>query len=453
MNLRKLIFTNNACYKAGRTITVKGIMVHSTGANNPNLRRYVGPDDGLLGKNQYNNHWNQDKPDGRQVCVHGFIGKLADGSIATYQTLPWNHRGWHGASGSKGSVNDSHTSFEICEDGLTDKAYFNAIYKEATELCAYLCKEYNLDPMADGVIITILASYAQEESRSVSENQKWRIRKDFKEGKPSNNIRIYGFDYKDFKLTIIPEEAEVVRMIFADYLSGLGKNAIMKKLIRLGVPTKCGGRWSESTIGSILGNEKFIGDTCLQKGFITDHLTKQWKSNSGELPKYYVEGSHEAIIDRETFEAVQIEMARRAAKANHPRKLTFSEFSGLITCKKCGAKFRKKVSGVGTKYAKVVWACATYTYRGKHECAAKRIPEDILKEKCTEVLGLAEYDPNVLAEKITAIAVPDDGVLVFTFKDGTEQTATWENRSRRESWTDEMRQTARERALGGTDNG
>ena len=150
MNLRKLIFTNNACYKAGRTITVKGIMVHSTGANNPNLRRYVGPDDGLLGKNQYNNHWNQDKPDGRQVCVHGFIGKLADGSVATYQTLPWNHRGWHGASGSKGSVNDSHTSFEICEDGLTDKAYFNAVYKEAPELCAYLCKESNLDPMADG---------------------------------------------------------------------------------------------------------------------------------------------------------------------------------------------------------------------------------------------------------------------------------------------------------------
>ncbi|MDD2932151.1 MAG: N-acetylmuramoyl-L-alanine amidase, partial [Fermentimonas sp.] len=67
--------------------------------------------------------------------------------------LPWNHRGWHGASGSKGSVNDSHTSFEICEDGLTDKAYFNAVYREATELCAYLCKEYNLDPMADGVII------------------------------------------------------------------------------------------------------------------------------------------------------------------------------------------------------------------------------------------------------------------------------------------------------------
>ncbi len=140
MNLHKLILTNNACYKAGKTITPKGIIVHSTGANNPNLKRYVGPDDGLLGKNQNNNHWNQDKPDGRQVCVHGFIGKLADGSIATYQTLPWNHRGWHGG----GSSNDTHIGFEICEDGLSDATYFNAVYKEAVELCAYLCKSYGL---------------------------------------------------------------------------------------------------------------------------------------------------------------------------------------------------------------------------------------------------------------------------------------------------------------------
>lgn len=144
MNLHKLILTNNACYKAGRTITPTGIMVHSTGANNPYIKRYVGPDDGLLGKNQYNNHWNQDKPDGRQVCVHGFIGKLDDGSIATYQTLPWNHRGWHCGSGSNGSGNDTHIGFEICEDSLTDASYFSAVYKEAVELCVYLCKQFNL---------------------------------------------------------------------------------------------------------------------------------------------------------------------------------------------------------------------------------------------------------------------------------------------------------------------
>lgn len=140
MNLNKLIFTENACYKAGRKITVKGIMVHSTGANNPWLKRYVGPDDGKLGKNQYNNHWNTYHPGGREVCVHAFIGKLADGSVATYQTLPWDHRGWHAG----GSANDTHIGFEICEDGLSDSTYFNKVYKEAVELCAYLCKQYGL---------------------------------------------------------------------------------------------------------------------------------------------------------------------------------------------------------------------------------------------------------------------------------------------------------------------
>ncbi len=140
MNLRKLIFTENACYKAGRKITVKGIMVHSTGANKPWLKRYVGPDDGLLGKNQYNNHWNTHHPGGREVCVHGFIGKLADGTIATYQTLPWDHRGWHAG----GSANNTHIGFEICEDGLADPAYFAKVYKEAVELCVYLCKQFNL---------------------------------------------------------------------------------------------------------------------------------------------------------------------------------------------------------------------------------------------------------------------------------------------------------------------
>lgn len=140
MNLQKLILTNNACFKSGKTIVPKGIMVHSTGANNPNLKRYVGPDDGFLGKNLYGNHWNQDKPDGRQVCVHAFIGKLSDGTIATYQTLPWGHRGWH----SGASANNTHIGFEICEDGLADPSYFKAVYKEAAELCAHLCSIYGL---------------------------------------------------------------------------------------------------------------------------------------------------------------------------------------------------------------------------------------------------------------------------------------------------------------------
>ena len=140
MNLHKLFLTNNNCYKSGRKITPKGIMVHSTGANNPWLKRYVGPDDGLLGVNKNGNHWNTPLPGGIQVCVHGFIGKLADGTIATYQTLPWDMRGWHAG----GKANDTYIGFEICEDALSDGSYFAAVYKEAVELCVYLCKQFNL---------------------------------------------------------------------------------------------------------------------------------------------------------------------------------------------------------------------------------------------------------------------------------------------------------------------
>lgn len=145
MNLHTCILTGNDCYKAGRTIVPKGVMVHSTGANNPRLSRYVAPDDGMLGQPS-SLHWNQS---GAGACVHAFIGRLADGSVASYQTLPWDMRGWHCA----GSANDTHISFEICEDGLTDAGYFAAVYREAVELTAMLCGAYGLDPLADGVVI------------------------------------------------------------------------------------------------------------------------------------------------------------------------------------------------------------------------------------------------------------------------------------------------------------
>ena len=149
MDLRKCLLTNNDCYKTGRKITPIGVMWHSTGANNPNLKRYVQPDDGLLGSNANGNHWNQSKPEGRQVCVHAFIGKDKNGDIATYQTLPWNYRGWH----CGGAGNDRYIGFEICEDALTDKSYFDKVYKEAVELTAYLCKTYGFNPKSPNVII------------------------------------------------------------------------------------------------------------------------------------------------------------------------------------------------------------------------------------------------------------------------------------------------------------
>lgn len=133
--------TNNPCYKAGRRITPSGIVVHSTGANNPYIKRYVGPDDGILGANKYNNHWNNANAN---KCVHAFIGKVADGTIKIYQTLPWDYRCWGVGSGKKGSYNASHIQFEICEDGLADEAYYKEAFDLAIRLSAFLCKEYGI---------------------------------------------------------------------------------------------------------------------------------------------------------------------------------------------------------------------------------------------------------------------------------------------------------------------
>lgn len=133
--------TKNPCYQAGRKIKPSGIVVHSTGANNPNLKRYVGPDDGILGENRNNNHWN--KPSATK-CVHAWIGRVADGSIRVYQTLPWDHRSWGVGSGKNGSYNATHIQFEICEDGLNDETYYKEAFNLAKELCAFLCRQFGI---------------------------------------------------------------------------------------------------------------------------------------------------------------------------------------------------------------------------------------------------------------------------------------------------------------------
>ena len=184
MNLNKLIFTDNDCYLSGRTINPKGVMIHSTGANNPSLKRYVGPDDGQLGVNRYGNHWNNPNI---PVCVHGFIGKLEDGTIATYQTLPWNHRAWH----CGGAGNNTHISFEICEDDLSDFHYFTQTYEAAVVLTAQLCDEFQLNPLDDGVVIC----HYEGKQRNIASNHRDII----------HWWNLYGKTMDDFRNDIVNE--------------------------------------------------------------------------------------------------------------------------------------------------------------------------------------------------------------------------------------------------------
>ncbi len=138
LDIKQCILINNECYKANKQIVPRGIMVHSTGANNPTLRRYVQPDDGLIGSNNNNNDWNRP---GVKKCVHAFIGLDKNGEVQIYQTLPWNWRGWHCGD----YANNTHISFEICEDNLTCKEYFEKAIEKAIELCVYLCGKFNIE--------------------------------------------------------------------------------------------------------------------------------------------------------------------------------------------------------------------------------------------------------------------------------------------------------------------
>ena len=141
MEIKKCLLVNNSCYKKASKMVPKGIVVHSTGANNPYLKRYVQPDDGILGKNQYNNDWNRS---GLNSCVNAFIGKDKNGKVRCYQTLPFDYMPWGCASGNKGSYNYTHIQFEICEDALKDEKYFNEAFGVAMDFCAYLCKKYSI---------------------------------------------------------------------------------------------------------------------------------------------------------------------------------------------------------------------------------------------------------------------------------------------------------------------
>ena len=174
------MMTQSTCYKGTSTMTVKGVLWHSTGANNPNLRRYVQPDDNaanraellaLLGTNGNRNDWNHIN---RQAGLNCWIGKLADGTVTTVQTMPWNYRPWGCGSGNKGSCNNGWIQFEICEDGLNDATYFNKVYKEACEITAYLCKIFNIDPNGtvnmNGVSVPTILCHADSHALGLGSN-------------------------------------------------------------------------------------------------------------------------------------------------------------------------------------------------------------------------------------------------------------------------------------------
>lgn len=239
------------------------------------------------------------------------------------------------------------------------------------------------------VLLTILSSLAQDESRSISENCTWGIRRRFEQGKVHvNHTKFLGYDKDDNgELVINEKQARIVKRIFNDYLDGKGTNRIAKDLEKEKVPKWDGTcKWYESSIRKMLMNEKYKGDALLQKTYTVDFLSKKRAENDGDVPQYYVENSHPAIIDKDTWEAVQLEMERRKVYANKHGILKVdyasdeNPFAGRIICGNCGRTYGRKVwNSTDERLRRIIWRCNNkYMVKGDKGCGSRHIDDQLL---------------------------------------------------------------------------
>ena len=383
---------------------------------------------------------------GKDAMLHSLAAQ-----VEYYSNYIRRHPGWEYvgvyADEAKTGTKDSREQFQQlltdCKAGKVDHILTKSISRMARNTVTLLetvrelkamgitvyFEEQNIDTGTDDgeLMLSILASYAQEESLSASENQKWRVRQNFENGQPWRGFML-GYRYKDGQYIVVPEEAEIVRSIYADFLDGKGVTAIMKRLNKEGILTQQGFTWHKSAITRILKNYTYTGNLLLQTKYRENHLTKRTLVNHGQLPQYHATDTHEPIIDIGTYNSVQLEMYRRAQKYGKQQTSGKYPFSGMITCAGCGKHYRRKVTATGP-----VWICSTYNTHGKAACISKAIPESTLMEIAAMVSATGE---------ITAVTAHNDNTLEFTLADGTVTVKQWQDRSRAASWTPEMRAAA-----------
>lgn len=254
------------------------------------------------------------------------------------------------------------------------------------------------------LLITIMSSLAQEESRSISENVTWGQRKRFADGKVSMPYKNF-LGYKkgaDGLPEIVPEEAKVVRDIYRMFMEGMTTCAIATYLTKNEIPTPSGKqKWQRQTVESILRNEKYKGSALLQKTYTVDFLQKKTKVNEGEVPQYYVEHSHPAIIVPEEWERVQLELNRR--KDDSRRTLCNSPFAGKLICGDCGEILGSKVWHSNSKYRRTIWQCNA-KFKGEKKCTTPHLYEEDIKRSFVTALSQLITDRNALL---------DDGRMVM----------------------------------------
>ena len=273
------------------------------------------------------------------------------------------------------------------------------------------------------MMLTIMSCFAQAESESISKNVSWGIRQSFKNGNvPMQYARLLGYRKgADGNAEIVPEEAEIVKEIFRQYLDGSSMEQIADRLNKKGLTTKgSGSPYRKIVIQRILTNEKYTGDALLQKTYITDCITKKSRKNNGELPMYLVKNHHEPIISRADFNRVQEEMARRSAKRSIADKLTKTEqgkysakyaLSELLICGECGSHYRR-VTWTAKGFKEIKWRCISRIQYGKKKChSSPTVDEQPLHKAIMSAINeFCEVKDDVakaLRESITEVLDPN----------------------------------------------
>ena len=391
--------------------------------------------------------------------------------ISYYSELIQKHAGWQyvgvyaddGISGTKTNRRDEFLRMvEDCEAGKIDIILTKSISRFARNTVDLLntirhlkelgisvrFEKENIDSLSeDGeLMLTLLASFAQEEVRSISDNVKWGTITRFQQGIPYGQMRVFGYEWLDGQLTIIPSEADIIRWMYQEYMKGASRIEIGRALNEKGIFTRQGKLWADSNVKVVLTNITYTGNLLFQKEYTVDPITKKKRKNRGELPQFYVEDTHEAIIPLEEFQRVQAEFKRRrdlGPLGNKSLKLT--TFSTKITCGICGKHYRRSGKRNSAKELYYIWTCQTKNTKGINACNSKDIPEKVLQNVTAKVMGLDSFEDASFAEQIIEIHMVTDDTLRLRFFDGREVTTTWESTAKTDWWTPERRRLWGER--------
>ena len=408
-----------------------------------------------------------------RVAAYGRVSSDKDSMLHSlaaqveyYSRLIQEHRDWvycgvysdEGITGTKEERPGFQRLLADCRAGKIDMVITKAVSRFARNTTTTLSsirelkalgvdvffEENNIHTMGEKgeLMITLLASIAQEESRSASDNQKWRIRHGFEQGELMTLKFIFGYTVRKGLVEINEKEACIVREIFQRVISGESLNSVARDMDKCEIRKPLGGHWSPRAIHDLLTNEKYTGDALLQKTFINNHLEKKVVKNRGQVRQYFVEDSHPAIISRETFMAAQQVLKALNEKTSGRAPAEHTPFSYRVICGNCG-KLYKRITVTGRKF----YQCGTYHSKGKAFCDAKRIPEGVLYEEATAAMGLSEFDEPAFIEQVERVTVLENNRLFFSFRDGHTVERVWKDRSRADSWTPKMKEKARQSAI------